>query len=98
MNALAHKFWGDEVTDEDKPRLRKQHEVIKDYMLLVGGWRTLGEIEAATRYPQASISAQLRHLRKPAFGSWIVEKRRRGPGTWEYRIQQPDPSGQLRLF
>lgn len=34
-------------------------ELMKD-----GAWRTLGEIAAATGDPQASISAQLRHLRK----------------------------------
>ncbi len=54
-----------------------------------GGWRTLGEIEALTGDPQASISAQLRHLRKPRFGAYVVDKRRRGDrerGLFEYRV------------
>ena len=52
-------------------------------------WRTLSEIESATGDPQSSISAQLRHLRKPRFGSHIVEKRSRGEranGLYEYQL------------
>lgn len=55
-------------------------------------WRTLSEIQAYTGQPQASISAQLRHLRKPRFGSYIVEKRHRGDrerGLFEYRLLPP---------
>jgi hypothetical protein len=54
-----------------------------------GGWMTLREIAELTNYGEASISAQLRHLRKPHFGGFLVVKRRRGPratGAWEYRI------------
>jgi hypothetical protein len=55
-----------------------------------GQWLSLAEIEQETGYPSASISAQLRHLRKPKFGGHIVEKRRRKGcvGTWEYRVSQ----------
>jgi hypothetical protein len=52
-----------------------------------GEWRSLNEIADVTAAPHASISAQLRHLRKPRFGAYVVEKRRRGDsGTWEYRV------------
>lgn len=54
-----------------------------------GGWMTLREIAELTNYGEASISAQLRHLRKPHFGGYVIVKRRRGPvtsGAWEYRI------------
>jgi len=54
-----------------------------------GNWRTLNEIAHNTGDPQASISAQLRHLRKQRFGSHIVEKRNRGErtvGLYEYRV------------
>jgi hypothetical protein len=54
-----------------------------------GGWLTLREIADLTNYGEASISAQLRHLRKPYFGAYVVVKRRRGSvtnGAWEYRI------------
>ena len=54
-----------------------------------GGWLTLREIADLTNYGEASISAQLRHLRKPHFGGYVVVKRRRGQvanSAWEYRI------------
>lgn len=70
-------FNGPEFHQEDKPRLLKQHEKIRDLML-DGVWRTLNEIALLTGYPQASISAQLRHLRKARFGSFIVDRRARG--------------------
>ena len=49
-------------------------------------WHTLGSIEARTGDPQASISAQLRHLRKPRFGAHTVERRYVGNGLYEYRL------------
>jgi hypothetical protein len=76
---------------------------IRELMLRVGArgeWLTLGEVAAMTEFAEASISAQLRHLRKPSFGSYSVEKRRRRGsgdeaekfwrgGTWEYRVSRP---------
>jgi hypothetical protein len=76
----------DPANDDD--RLRKQIGRVWDAMR-DGKWLTLGEIEAITGDPQASISAQLRHLRKPRFGSHQIEKRHRGEesaGLWEYRL------------
>lgn len=81
------------VAQLDGARLRRQRDDIAALML-DGRWRTLAEIEGAFAgrgccYPQASISAQLRHLRKPEFGWYLVEKQRRGrgcTGTWEYRV------------
>jgi len=75
----------------DHPRVVRQHERIRDFMLWrfrchYECWLTLVEIESALGYPQASISAQLRHLRKPKFGGYKVEKRRRAGGLWEYRV------------
>lgn len=52
-------------------------------------WRTLAEIEELTQAPQASISAQLRHLRKERFGNNEVNKRNRGDratGLFEYQL------------
>jgi hypothetical protein len=54
-----------------------------------GEWWTLDELAFATRDPHASISAQLRHLRKLRFGAHTVEKRPRGNrehGLFEYRL------------
>ena len=76
----------------DCARLEKQRDRVRDWMLEHGEWRTLAEIREALRFADSSISAQLRHLRKPRFGSYRVEKRRRGGGTWEYRVS---PAEQL---
>ena len=87
---------------ETKPaRLRIQREVIRDVMLSAGQcatWLTLDELAKLTHYPPASISAQLRHMRKPRFGAYEVMKRCRtvnkamraeGFGTvWEYSVLQ----------
>jgi len=86
----------------DARRLRSQREIIRDVMLSAAEcetWLTLGELRALTRYGEASISAQLRHLRKNENGGYEVVKRHREgasperPGTdgrgeciWEYRI------------
>lgn len=81
-------FDGAGYVPADHDRLRGQ--ILRVWTALQGGrWMTLAEIEAETGDPQASISAQLRHLRKPRFGSHRIEKRRRGDddaGTWEYRL------------
>jgi hypothetical protein len=42
-----------------------------------GIWLTLAEIAEATEFAEASISAQLRHLRKAHHGGYHVEKRHR---------------------
>jgi hypothetical protein len=80
---------------------RRQREVIRDVMLSAGQcatWLTLDELAKLTHYPPASISAQLRHLRKPQNGAHAVIKRCRttnkamraeGFGAvWEYSLQQ----------
>lgn len=63
-----------------------------------GAWLTLGEIAYITEFGEASISAQLRHLRKARHGRYSVEKRVRRPdqaasgrtdGVWEYRVMAP---------
>jgi hypothetical protein len=70
----------------DHDRLTKQLGRVWDAMK-DGGWRTLNELADVTGDPHASISAQLRHLRKPRFGGYNVERRRRGvSGTFEYRV------------
>jgi hypothetical protein len=80
---------------------RRQREVIRDVMLSAGQcatWLTLDELAKLTHYPPASISAQLRHLRKPEHGSFAVKKRCRhvdramraeGIGAvWEYSVER----------
>ena len=94
----------------DARRLRSQRDVIRDVMLAAADcdtWLTLGELRALTRYGEASISAQLRHLRKLENGGYDVSKQRRedavaagiatdgrGECVWEYRILRILQSGQ----
>lgn len=72
----------------DQQRLGKQLMRVKKLMM-DNRWRTLQEIERVTGYPQASISARLRDLRKKRFGSYEVLRRRHGEaarGLFEYRL------------
>lgn len=78
--------------DEDNERLSSQIQRVYDCMS-DGVWRTLSEIEDTIHDPPASISAQLRHLRKPRWGSHAVEKRQAHTasgakigGLFEYRL------------
>ncbi len=82
----------------DRDRLERQMDRIRGLML-DGHWRTLLEIQGETGDPEASVSAQLRHLRKDRFGAYVVEKRRRIPkcGLWEYRVVAGQPSVQVAL-
>lgn len=80
---------------------RRQRDVLCDVMLSASQcdtWLTLDELAMLTHYPPASISAQLRHLRKQEFGGYEVEKRQRLSGrilqgedfgtVWEYRLRR----------
>lgn len=82
-----------------------QRDVLRDVMLSAAEcdtWLTPDELARMTAYPPASISAQLRHLRKQQHGGYQVEKRCRaiarfmtgvdervatGP-VWEYRLDR----------
>ncbi len=90
------KFSGegyDAKLDEDRlsGQIKRVFDLMKD-----GTWRTLSEIEVALirKHPdnhdgQASISAQLRNLRKEPHGSHTVTRRRRGEGkkgVHEYQL------------
>ena len=79
---------------------RTQREVLCDVLLSAGQcetWLTLQELSLLTHYGEASISAQLRHLRKPQFGGFVVEKRQREVDAvvrkevgvvWEYKLRR----------
>jgi hypothetical protein len=57
-----------------------QLHTIRDLMRAAarrGAWLTLREIAQMTEIGEASISAQLRHLRKRRYGRYLVEKRPR---------------------
>jgi hypothetical protein len=75
----------------DRERLR--HQMGRVYDLMQDGyWRTLSNIATLTGDPEASVSAQLRHLRKRRFGGYVVERQPRGnraTGLFEYRLLDP---------
>lgn len=85
------KFSGsDYVPKLDKKRLSNQLHDIKELMS-DGKWRTLSEIDKHFdgRYPQASLSANLRNLRKSPFNLTVEKRRTQGEksGLFEYRIK-----------
>jgi transcriptional antiterminator len=84
---VSHFNGPDYVPERDDERLTSQLLRVKNAMLS-GDWKSLRQLESETGDPQSSISAQLRHLRKERFGSYIVEKRYAGNGLFEYRIPQ----------
>src|ERR1700730_9526675 len=75
-----------------------QREILRDVMLAAGkygAWMTLRELARLTRYGEASISAQLRHLRRAECGGDALEKRGRQAEVvgsaehfvvWEYSL------------
>ena len=80
---------------------RRQRDVLCDVMLSAREcetWLTLDELARLTHYPPASISAQLRHLRKPEHGGYVVDKRPRAANeilrgedfgiVWEYQLRR----------
>lgn len=69
----------------DGKRLSYQLDAVRDLMS-DGLWRTLWDIAEETDFPEASISARLRDLRKHKFGGHRVDRRYTGGGLWEYRV------------
>ena len=83
---LKPKFDGaDYQPERDDPRLTGQ--LLRVFSLMRDGeWRTLHQMEVATGDPEASISAQLRHLRKHRFGSHTVNKEYLGRCLYHYQL------------
>ena len=94
---LRHFSGSDYVPVHDQARLTGQIErvftIMKD-----GKFRTLTEIYHdifklfQKHDSEASISAQLRNLRKVQFGSYTINKQPRGDrgsGLWEYQLTIP---------
>lgn len=98
-----------------KKRPPRQRDIVRDVMLSANEcetWLTLDELARITRFPPASISAQLRHLRRPQHGGFRLRKRcrslvepaissvderfARGGPLWEYRIGRARKEGQRR--
>lgn len=86
------------VPQRDFVRLTRQVKRVFDLMK-DARWRTLEDIALATGDPSPSVSAQLRHLRKPRFGAHTVNRRHVGGGLYEYQLLQntpPQPRSRFR--
>lgn len=82
----------DYIPQRDDPRLLSQLERIRSFMLWHNDWRSVQQISQVMggKYPENSIQAQLRNLRKPEHGAYRVERRRRnGSALSEYRVLLP---------
>ena len=73
------------VPERDFVRLTGQCARVFDLMK-DGHWRTLDQISQATGDPHASVSAQLRHLRKDRFGGHEVNRRHLHGGLFQYQL------------
>ena len=86
MNGTA-RFSASPRAEEISTRPPTQREVLRHVLLMAaryGAWMTLEELARKTGFPEASISAQLRHLRKPGNGGFEIAKRRR---TWQEALK-----------
>jgi hypothetical protein len=93
----------------DRARLALQIERVRLHMLSVE-WIALRELKLALEkqfapalFPESSLSAQLRNLRKPEYSYRLLKRRRAGAhgpgaGIFEYRLLAPEPRPQLGLF
>ena len=81
------KFNGSDYKPErDNKRLTGQIERVYNVMK-DGIPRTLSEIAVSTGDPEASVSAQLRHLRKERFGGHVIKKSYVTNGLYLYRME-----------
>lgn len=76
----------DYVPKNDQKRLTNQLASIRDYMIGHGQFRTLQEIADTLQFPENSVSANLRHLRKARFGAFTVNRRKRSFNLNEYQV------------
>lgn len=86
LPSASAEFSGDDyVSSRDRPRLSTQLEAIRAYMQGKGPL-TLETISRATGAPHASVSAQIRNLRKAQFGSHTIVRRHLGAGLYSYEL------------
>ena len=82
-----YEFAGaDYVPERDHDRLATQ--IGRIFVVMVDEeWRTLDQISRLCNAPHASVSAQLRNLRKPKFGGHTVNRRHLADGLYEYQLE-----------
>jgi len=87
FESLPFAFDGPDF-DPERDQARLTGQMMDIFRLMKDGRkRTVRQIAAITGHPETSISAQLRHLRKPRFGGYAVQKERvEESGLWRYWI------------
>jgi hypothetical protein len=60
----------------DGQPLKQQLAAVREFLLARGGWWMLARLADELGFPEASISARLRDLRKGKFGGFTVKRRR----------------------
>jgi hypothetical protein len=78
-----------ETYNPSRDRVRLGTQLIAVWTEMIQGrWMSLADLAHVTGYPEASISARLRDLRKPRFGAHTIERRRVADhsGTYHYRL------------
>lgn len=83
------EFWVDGETYEharDSSRLGEQMRAVFELMK-DGKERTLREIAYATEYPESSVSARLRDLRKERFGGHMIHRHYIARGLFSYQLE-----------
>ena len=88
MNQLNLAYRFDGITYE--PRLDQAlltGQLLRVFELMRDGkWVTLEGLREICGGTTQSLSSRVRDLRKPRFGAYTVERRRRTAGIWEYRL------------
>jgi hypothetical protein len=86
--------------ERDQSRLARQLTAVR-LLMLDGQWRTLGQIHDLTGYPESSVSARLRDLRKLKFGGMTCSggacRAGCSPIAWVYPCRVM-PSKAMRLI
>ncbi len=87
---LALRFRGSDLERGDAPRLAGLFERTVR-LALSHGWATHEELAREIGAKPASVERMLRYAREPAFGGYVVAKRRvpAADGLWEYRVLPP---------
>ena len=91
LNLDKHPRFDGACFDPAKDQKRLEKQIGRVWRCMEDGqWYTLEFIATWTGDPEASVSAQIRNLRKPRFGGYTIEKKRSKPtgGTWLYRLKK----------
>jgi hypothetical protein len=88
---MAANLANQEVVAPDDPKRLAAQMAKVTAVMADGEWRTLEQLATAVGAETQSVSARLRDLRKPRYGSRVVERAYAGGGLYRYRLVITDP-------